>query len=62
MRRAIRFILRTDDIKYERNVDSKWFDDTIFNLHKGYEYGLWKTFKQVRDSFESEELGRLRWI
>ena len=43
-------------------VDSESIFDTLTTLHEGNEYRLRQTVQQLRDSFESKEFDRIRWI
>lgn len=51
-----------EGIKHELNVDSKGLYDTITTLQEGSEFRLRQTVQRNRDSFESEELDKMRWI
>ena len=48
--------------KRELFVDSKCLFDTIATLHENTEYRLRPTVQRIRNSFESNELERMRWI
>ena len=43
-------------------VDSNGLYDTITTLHEGHDYRMRQTVQRIRDSFQSKELSRLRWI
>ena len=48
--------------KHELFLDSKCLFDTITTLHESHEYRLRPTVQRIRNSFESNELERMRWI
>lgn len=47
---------------HEMIVDSKSLYDTITTLHEGKEYRLRQTVQRIRDSFESHNLNKIRWV
>lgn len=43
-------------------VESKSLNDTITTLHENREFRLRQTVQRLRDSFESGQLNRIRWV
>ena len=59
---AMRSILQNNSITNTLLIDSNALFQTMTTLHEGREYRLRQTVQQLRDSFESQELNRIRWI